>query len=200
MKKKKGMVGYTLVVFLIVIAGLIYFNYLNNHAGDRKSVQASDTKESLLQYDMQEDYPKTVRETVKLHCNYLKNAYNKVFTDDELVIANDKMRQLMDEELLAINTEEAQLQGLRDEIALYEDKKQKFVSYSVAEGSQVEHNTENGVEYAKVKVTIVLKIDSKTISADEEYILRKNEEGRWKILGWQVKQDSMTTSEGEEEK
>ena len=39
-----------------------------------------------------------------------------------------------------------QLQNLKDEIKLYEDSKWKFVSYSLAEASQVENNTEDGKE------------------------------------------------------
>lgn len=197
MKKKMGTTGFTAIIALLVIAGLGYYTYLNNRSkDDQESTKGSET-EKLLNYDFENNYPKTVRETVKLHCNYLKNVYNESFTEDDLFIVNKNIRQLFDEELLAINTEDEELQGMKDELQLYKENKQKIVSFSLAEGSQVEYNTENDIEYAKIKVTLVLKIDFSTVSVEEEYILRKDSEKRWKILGWQPMKNSSSESEGD---
>ena len=197
--KKIGMKGFTVVIMLIVILGLVYYTYLNNNASNRQETSEETEAEKLLNYDFENNYPKTVRETVKLHCRYLKSAYNDAFTEEELFTINRNIRELFDEELLQNNAEADQLQGLKDEIQLYEENKQKFISYSLAEASQVQYNTEDGVEYAKMKVTIVLKVDGGTMSGDEEYILRKDEEGRWKILGWQTVDKNTTENEGEAE-
>lgn len=197
--KKMGTKGFTAVIVLIVILGLAYYTYLNNNAGNRQETAEETETEKLLNYDFENNYPKTVRETVKLHCRYLKSAYNNTFTEEELFTINHNVRELFDEELLQNNAEAEQLQGLKDEIQLYEENKQKFVSYSLAEASQVQYNTEDGVEYAKMKVTIVLKVDGGTLSGDEEYILRKDEQGRWKILGWQAVNKNTTEDEGEAE-
>ena len=197
--KKIGMKGFTVVIMLIVILGLVYYTYLNNNASNRQETSEETEAEKLLNYDFENNYPKTVRETVKLHCRYLKSAYNDAFAEEELFTINRNIRELFDEELLQNNAEADQLQGLKDEIQLYEENKQKFISYSLAEASQVQYNTEDGVEYAKMKVTIVLKVDGGTMSGDEEYILRKDEEGRWKILGWQTVDKNTTENEGEAE-
>ncbi|MDE5864648.1 MAG: hypothetical protein K2H34_09905, partial [Lachnospiraceae bacterium] len=169
MNKKMGTRGFTTVILLLVIIGLAFYTYLNNHAGNKQEVKKSSEVDKLVNYDFENDYPKTVRETVKLHCNYMKNAYNNKFTEDELFTVNRNIRCLFDEELLAINTEEQQLQGLKDELLLYEENKQKLVSFSLAEGSQVQYNTENEKEYAKIKVTLTLSADSVTVSVQEEY-------------------------------
>lgn len=183
--KKMGTRGFTTIVLLLMIGGLVYYTYLNDRARNRQEEEQSSETQQLLEYDFANDYPKTVRETVKLHCNYLKNAYNDKFTEDELFTVNKQIRQLFDDELLAINTEDKQLKGLKDEIQLYKDNKQKFVSFALAEGSQVQYNTEDSVEYAKIKVSLIIKVGSASASVDEEYILRKDSEGKWKILGWQ---------------
>lgn len=183
--KKMGTRGFTTIVLLLMIGGLAYYTYLNDRARNRQEEEQSSETQQLLEYDFANDYPKTVRETVKLHCNYLKNAYNDKFTEDELFTVNKQIRQLFDDELLAINTEDKQLKGLKDEIQLYKDNKQKFVSFALAEGSQVQYNTEDSVEYAKIKVSLIIKVGSASASVDEEYILRKDSEGKWKILGWQ---------------
>ena len=73
---------------------------------------------------------------------------------------------------------------------LYQTNKQKIVSYTLAEASQIEYNTDKGNEYAKMRVTIAMRIDGASFSVDEVYILRKDADGKWKILGWQaIKQD-----------
>ena len=80
---------------------------------------------------------------------------------------------------------------------VYKAKKQKIVSYTLAEASQIEYNTDNGKEYAKMRVTIAMRIDGSSFSADEEYILRKDAEGKWKILGWQAIQQDKANEEGD---
>lgn len=195
--KKIGTRGFTTIVLLLVIVGLIYYTYLNNNASNRKKVDESSEVQQLLEYDFVNNYPKTVRETVKLHLNYLKNIYNDKFTEDELFTVNRQIRQLFDEDLLEINTEDKQLQGLKDEMQLYKENKQKFVSFSLAEGSQVQYNTEDDIEYAKIRASLVIKVSSASTSVDEEYILRKDSEGKWKILGWQRTDNSSSADKGD---
>lgn len=176
---------FVLLVLVAVICGLFYYTYLYDNAKNKREASSDDEINRLLNYDFDENYPKTVRETVKLYNKYLKYAYNGSFSEDELVKANQNMRQLFDEELLEYNPEEVQLDGLKSEIQHYEEEKQKFVSFSVAEGSQVETNKVKDVEYAKIKVTLVIQVKTTSSSVNEEYILRKDAEGRWKIMGWQ---------------
>ncbi|MBR1865646.1 MAG: hypothetical protein IJ801_03980 [Lachnospiraceae bacterium] len=197
--KRTGNKGFTTIVLLLVIAGLGYYTYLSNHANSSRDIPKDTEVEQLLTYDFENDYPKTVRETVKLHCRYLKCAYNAGFTEDELSTANRQIRKLFDQELLEFNSEEAQLQDMKEDIKLYDEKKQKFTSYSLGEASQVVYNTENGKDYAKIKATIVLRVDAVNMSVDREYILRKDEDGRWKILGWESVTNKAAENEGDAE-
>ena len=197
--KKNGNKVFTLIMFFLVLGALGFYIHLSNESPDHQDVKETSEKEKLLNYDMENEYPKTVRETVKLHCRYLKYVYNNDFTDDELFTVNQQIRKLFDEELLENNTADKQLQGLKDEITLYEANKQKFTGYRVAEASQVEYNTEEGKEYAKIRVTLSLSINSASASVDEEYILRQDENGKWKILGWQAINQGQATDEGDAE-
>ncbi|MBE5943035.1 MAG: hypothetical protein E7264_10925 [Lachnospiraceae bacterium] len=200
--QKKGMKTFTLVLFLVVLGVLGYYIHLTNGAPGHEDVTPSSEKDILLQYDMVADYPKTVRETVKLHCRYLKYTYNtgltKECSEDDVFVLNQKMRQLFDDELLDLNTPEKQLEALKKDILLYQSNKQKFVSYTLAEPSQIEYNTEGDTEYAKMTVNVAMTMDGASFAMDEEYILRKNQEGQWKILGWMVVgQDKQNVEEEE---
>lgn len=186
MKKTTGIKGFTTVILLFVIIGLLFFTYLSNRTNKSPDVTTDSEAQQLLNYDFENEYPKTPRETVKLHCDYLKNVYGDKFAEEDLYTVNKNIRQLFDMELLEINAENEQLKKMKDELLLYKENKQKIVSYSLPEGSQVEKNTENGVEYAKMKVTLNFRVGSSPVSATQEYILRKDSMGQWKILGWQT--------------
>ena len=111
---------------------------------------------------------------------------------------NKDIRQLFDDELLQYNSEEDQLSGLKEEIQSYNDDEKKFVNFSVAEGSQVQYNTDDGRNYAKIRVSLVIKVKGASAYPEEDYILRQDENGNWKILGWQaVATEEATTQEKE---
>ena len=193
MKKKGGMQGFTIAMFVVVIVVVAFYSVMTNRFGSRPEEESSSEVDKLLNYDFLDNYPKTVRETVKLHCRYMNCAYNDNFTKEQLYTVNQNMRQLMDTELLSINTEESQLKALEKDIQFYIDNKQKYVSYSLAEASQIKYNTENDVEYAKIRVGTMLRVDGATVKGDQEYLLRKDAQGRWKILGWQADTGSAAT-------
>ena len=198
---KKGTKTFTLIIFFAALIALGSYFYVTNKADNSQEVTTTSEKDILLNYDMAGNYPKTVREAVKMHCRYLKYIYNeglaKDFTEDDLFVMNQKMRQLYDDELLEINQADQQLKALNKEMEVYKVKKQKIVSYTLAEASLIEYNTDNGKEYAKMRVTIAMRIDGSSFSADEEYILRKDAEGKWKILGWQAVQQDEANEEGD---
>ena len=141
---KKGTKTFTLIIFFVALIALGSYFYVTNKADNTPDVTITSEKDILLNYDMAGNYPKTVRETVKMHCRYLKYIYNeglaKDFTEDDLFVMNQKMRQLYDDELLEINQADQQLKALNKEMEVYKAKKQKIVSYTLAEASQIEYN------------------------------------------------------------
>jgi len=197
--KKINTKSFTMIILVLVIAGLGCYTYLINQTKKQQKTVYKTEAQQLLEYDFEENYPKTVRETVKLHCKYLKNVYNGKFEEEDLSFVNSNIRKLFDEELLTYNPEEQQLQGLKKDIALYKEKKQKFVSYSLEESSQVEYNTEEEREYAKITATLNITVDSVAVFVEQEYLLRKDESGRWKILGWQSVKPDVDENKGDVE-
>lgn len=197
--KKINTKSFTMIILVLVIAGLGFYTYLINQTKKQQKTVYKTEAQQLLEYDFEENYPKTVRETVRLHCKYLKNIYNRKFGEEDLSVVNSNIRKLFDEELLTYNPEEQQLQELKKDIALYKEKKQKFVSYSLEESSQVEYNTEEEKEYAKITATLNITVDSVAVFVEQEYLLRKDESGRWKILGWQSVKPDVDENKGDVE-
>ena len=62
----------------------------------------------------------------------------------------------------------------------------------------MQYNTDNGRNYAKIRVSLVIKVKGASAYPEEDYILRQDENGKWKILGWQaVATEEATTQEKE---
>ena len=54
----------------------------------------------------------------------------------------------------------------------------------LAENSEVEYSTVDNQSYASMKCIYYLKDEKGTSKVEEIYVLRKDENDRWKILGW----------------
>lgn len=195
--KKKSSNSFVPVVLLFMIIALGFYTYLGSRTKNQQDVPTKTENQVLLDYDFQESYPKTVRETMKLYCRYMKSVYSGDYSDEELRKANMNMRQLYDFELLQINSEQQQLQGLKKDIEAYKEKKQKVVGYSLQEASQIQYNKEKDVEYAKTTVVINMQIGVSPASVEQEYLLRKDDQNHWKILGWQTIQPKETQNKGD---
>ena len=96
----------------------------------------------------------------------------------------DQARKLMDEELLAKNTREEFFAALSLDIASYRERERTISSTSISSTNEVEIKTIDGVAYATVDASYFIK-EGKTFERTyQEYILRKDEEGKWKILAF----------------
>lgn len=174
------------VIGLLIVLALVYYNYLNNKAGDRFDKAQPTETEKLENYNFEDEYPKTVRDVVKLHCRYLKCIYNGDFKEEELETLNNKMRELYDDTLLAYNKENVQLETLKNDIQDYKDKKTTITSYIMSQADDVEYYTIEDIEYAKIDVTVNIKVKTSGDKTYEEYLLAKDNKDRWRIMGWRV--------------
>ncbi len=174
------------IIGLLIVLALVYYNYLNNKANNRFDKTQPTEVEKLKKYNFEDEYPKTVRDVVKLHCRYLKCLYNGGLDDKEIETLNSQMRNLYDKELLSNNKENVQLQSLKNEIASYRDENMSITSYTMSAANDIEYYTIEDVEYAKIDVTVNIKVKTTGEKTYEEYILAKDSNDRWKILGWRV--------------
>ncbi len=179
---------------LIVLACVLLFVFfrLSEDSKKRSEQPKEQTElEKLMNYDMDENYPKTVRDVIKLYARYLKITYNEELSDEEIEALNKKMRQLYADKLNEYNDEKSQLLALKTEIATYREDKITMSGYIMSEASQIIYETINDIEYAKIYVTINMKVKASSASKSEEFVLEKDSEGRWKIYGWAIDTSSI---------
>lgn len=181
-KKRYNIKGIIIAILLVALV-LYYFNYLSNQSSKRKTESEKAELEQLMEYNMSLDYPNTPRDVVKLHNRYFKLFYGQSLSDDELVVLNEKVRTLYSTELLAINAEITNLNGLKQNIKDMNDQGYVYKSYTLPEASQVQKFTRDGKEMASLEVAMTIGTKDGIAYRDVRYILIK-ENDQWKIYGW----------------
>ncbi|MDE5966223.1 MAG: hypothetical protein K2G89_05270 [Lachnospiraceae bacterium] len=183
--KKQG-ISQTIGVLVIAAAVLLFaFFRLTQSAGQRKEQPLEKTElEQLMEYDFVNEYPKTVRDVMKLYMRYLDYIYSEDVSEEQLAVLNGQMRNLYANELLNYNSEDTQLNALKEELAAYAKEKIIFVGYTMTEASQISYDTVEDKEYAKLSIVMNMKAKSSSADKEQDYVLEKNEIGQWKIYGW----------------
>lgn len=205
---KKFRIGVLVVLF--AVAALLYYAYLSNKDGtDTDTTQKASEISKLLARDLTKDYPETPREVVKLYCRMTVAFYNEERTDEELEKLADMSLMLFDEELSDKNPRSEYLANLKATIAEYAAADRVVTDYTVQNSSMIERYTLEGKDYAKVRVIYNMR-DVEEVESEEggflsgcgtgrrkdtvysyystyqDFLLRKDDNGAWKLLVWQV--------------
>ena len=184
MKEKKASTLKTVVIaiFFVVII-LVYFNSLSNDSSKKRTEKVKTELEQLSTYDMVNDYPKTARDVVKMHCRFFKMFYGETLTDDELYTMNQQIRYLYSEALVDFNDETTNLTNLKKSIEKMKNEEYTYKSYVLPEASQIQYYTQNGVEMASMEVRVTVDMEDSIGYVYVQYVLVK-ENDQWKIQAW----------------
>lgn len=189
MTKSTKKIVITVVVMIVVAAAVIfgYFQMTNQQSDEDNAATATTEIEKLLKKDMENNYPGTPREVMKLHGRITKCMYNDDLNQEQIEGLLEQARKLYDDELLAENPWDSHLEALMNDIADYRENKRIIMSYTAQKSSQIKIQEMDGQEYA---ITYLLYItqDKNTSFAEscEKFILRKDANNNWKIVGWEL--------------
>lgn len=183
MKKVK-----TILIALVCIGLVVGFYY---YLANREPKSVEDTKEisevtEVLSKNLNTSYPATPREVIKYYNRLLVCFYNEKYTDEEYDKMVDKMRGLMDEELLEINPKDTYSASLQQDIEAYRLEEKIIATTDVCDSSDVDYAVVNGEKCAYVTASYFLKSKKSYAGTNQEFVLRKDEAGNWKIIGFRV--------------
>ena len=193
---KAQIVRFSIILVLAAVVILACYIRLTNQSKD-SAKQAEDNLtevDVLKQYDMENSYPSTARDVVKLQCRFMKTIYNETLEAAERKQLNEQTRKLYAEALLEQNPETEQTANLERDVEDFQGAGKRYVNYTVDSEDNVVYSKKDGQDYAIVYVTCDIKEGTSTSAVIEEYILVKENE-QWKILGWQSQNLSDNTSE-----
>lgn len=184
MKVLKKVIIFTVLAVLIVS----YYVYLNSKsAADVAPATDDSTVGQLLAVDMELNYPANPRAVVEYYSKITKAFYDGEYTDDQLIGLAQHARAMFDDELLEYNDYDEYMERLKVEIESYELAERVITEYIVERASDVEFIIDSGIQYAKVDVVYYTKEgSSQRDRVYEQYTLRQDEDGKWKIVYWEV--------------
>ena len=179
-----------ILIGLVLIALVVgYYFYLSN----RKPKEAAEDTETtvsavqkLLLKNIDDDYPPTPREVLKLYSDITVCFYSEDYTDEELTQLALQIEKLYDEELIANNTPDQYQKNLRWDIKTMMDKNLRVTSYSVASATDVDYFDAGGRSWARLSCTYTIRSGKEAGLAREIFLLRKDDMGHWKIYGWEA--------------
>lgn len=186
MGKKKQKTGKNYIAFIIVgiivISGYFLISKVSNSS---KNTVADQTEaELLIHKDLKTSYPATPREVVKLFSRYSKCLYSGEVNDKEIEQLANQVRLMYDKDLLDNNPMDEYLYDLKLDIAEYASYDRKITSYRVDSSNNAISWTENDMEYTRMIVSYTTKEGSTYYKTFEEFLLRKDENSEWKIVGF----------------
>ena len=180
------------IIILGVLCALIIgaFAFIaNRHPANADDSVKLSAVQQLLSRNLNTSYPPTPKEVVKLYSEYTRCFYGETYTDEELEALAIKSRELFDDELVAHQTDAQFLQSLKNDIERYKAESRSISSYSIASAADVEYDTFDGYEWAKLSCYYSMKIGKAIVPVHEIYLLRKDFEGHWKIVGWELAEE-----------
>lgn len=183
------------VIIVVILAAIIlaYYYYLGHRAKKQEAEEAvvATVVQSVLMRDLEHNYPPTPKEVVKYYAELTECFYNETYSDEELAQLANKIQMLYDAELVANKTQEQYMEDLRNDISEMKGKQLTIASYEVSASTDVEEFTQDGYSCARLYCTFYLRQpgNGSRVASLERFILRKDEDGHWKIFGWELVED-----------
>ncbi len=184
MKKFRVAIG----VFIMVALVVGYWMYLSNRDTATPAEQQTEVSDigKLAARNLDTDYPNTPRKVVDFYSQITKSLYSEELSEQELQKLCEQSMKLFDAELLNANPEETFLDNTKAAIEEYRKIERIVTDYTLEASSDVDYYTEGGQEYAALSVKYFLRDKDGYGKTYEDFLLRKDEDGRWKIVGWQM--------------
>lgn len=185
-----------LIVVLFVSAILGLFIYVNNkpQSGSVEDDVVISNVDNVVLRNLDINYPPTPKEVLKYYSEITMCFYEENLSEEDLVRLAQTARKLYDAELCADVTEEEYLASLREDILEFNSLGIVVSGYTVSSSTDVEEFVVDGRECARLYATYRLRQGTEYIYSNEVFIMRKDENGHWKILGWELLEEEEVES------
>lgn len=184
--KKAFRIGISIVICVGLVCGY-YYDLSHKNAKSAEDAQDKTTEvEKIIERDFDKKYPKTPREVVKWYNRIITAFYGEEYTDEELEKMADQARSLMDDELLSYNPRDTYLKSLKADIEDYKTRDKIIVQSSVSDSNDITYATVDGEYCAYVDAYYFSREASDYSRTYEEFVLRRDDEGHWKILSFRL--------------
>ena len=182
--------GRTIIVIAVLVAlGLGYYYYLaNKDTGKDATDIAADTSEVsvLISKDIMANYPESPKDVVNLYARITKAYYDTSLTDEQIEALGKQARLMFDDELKNTQTDADFYEKLKEDIGNYNSTKTRISSYVIQSAAKTKYSTLKDRQYASIALVYYLRQGDKLIDSPTKFTLRKDDDGHWKILFWEL--------------
>lgn len=180
MKKATPKLVITFICLIVLLVG--YYAYLANKDREEKEEAKMTAVQEVLSRDLQYDYPHTVKEVIKYYNEIVKCFYNEDCTEGEINELGQKARELYDAELLEANEAGPYLIRLQGEVKEHKEKERHISVVVLGASTSVDYSEDR--TFARIMCGYNVTEGDENHATKQIYLLRKDENNRWKILGW----------------
>lgn len=184
-----------MIVFSIVVIALYFIIKTRTSPLVTDSITSMTEVEKLLTKDIPNSYPSSPREVLKLYSRITESLYNEDLDEDQIASLSKQISCLYDEELIANKSNEDYLIDLKVEISEYRKANRTIINYLIEGNSAVVYWDKDKIDYASLVTSYTIKEESDYSKIFEKFILRKDSEDKWKILGWELSEKTEIDSE-----
>lgn len=181
--KAKSITKFTIMVCIIVIAGMfIYYRFMSpKEEAETEKIPTTEI-EKLIARDLEEGYPETPKEVLNTYLRYVQCIYNNDLDEEQLKGLMKQLRVLYHSELLANNKEDNQFTKIKAELDSFSKTKTSIVTATL--DNAVKKKKIQGKDCALILANLMLGNSDGYLKAKQRFVLA-NEDGNWKILGFQ---------------
>lgn len=165
-----------LAIILLILMGIGFYMFIDKNI--TPSNQLNNKNIDILEYDLENNYPSTPREVIILYNKLQKKLYQNKKDDEKIQQLIKQQRKLFHKELLDKNPYDIQIDRLKIELEKTQDN--KIIESKIQDLTPDNYFGERK-ELCKIK-TIYYLINGNIYI---EFLLQKDEQNSWKILGWQ---------------
>lgn len=182
--------GRTIIVIAVLVAlGLGYYYYLaNKDTGKDATDIAADTSEVsvLISKDIMANYPESPKDVVNLYARITKAYYDTSLTNEQIEALGKQARLMFDDELKNTQTDADFYEKLKEDIGNFNSTKTRISSYVIQSAAKTKYSTFKDRQYASIALVYYLRQGDKLIDSPTKFTLRKDDDGHWKILFWEL--------------
>lgn len=187
-KMRKGPKSAAVLAVMVITVFALYYYLVNKVERQTPETETTAVQDVLLK-NLETDYPPTVREVVKYYNEIMSCYYSENPTEEELQKLAAKAMELYDAELVNYQEDDLYIQDLKAEIASFTAADTVLSHVALSASTAVDYYTYNGRECAQIRCIYTMRQKTNLMTIKEIYVLRKDDGGRWKILGWTPAED-----------
>lgn len=185
---RRGPKSAAVLAVMVITVFALYYYLVNKVERSSPEVETTAVQDVLLK-NLETDYPPTVREVIKYYNEIMNCYYSENPTDEEVRKLADKAMELYDAELVDYQDEEMYISDLKAEMASFAASETVLSHVALSSSTAVDYYTYNGRDCAQIRCIYTMRQKTNLVTIKEIYVLRKDDEGRWKILGWTPAED-----------